>query len=944
MKLRNVSRALLLALLFGNGDSSKMTSSMKVLRGQRDSLEAAPDISADVAIIQDAIKKEDKKAVMVHFSTMAKSGGQARIQSVVGKLNAAGYEARKLEGWLKNAKAPFPWPKATPVVGSSGSGFSVASSSSKVLADGEVATAQKADSAGGAQAKTTHAAKAAEVAEPVEFATHGESIFTNGWQTKWIPSEFQAQVAAFPEQTTCSIDMTYRALGEIPPTVIVNPSAKARNLVSKVEKRVEVKVPKVQIEEVPVPFNFTTNRLVYVPTTKTVVREVSVDQVKLVEKKVDVPHPKEVIKIVRVVEVPISVDMVQEVVVYNTIKQTVQRKVEVPVMKTVKKEVQIPQFKEILKEVPVVEIKHRTIEVIKEELEVESVPEKVELVTEELAENVNAVTKDVTAVKETPEVTVEEVTVPQADVLIQDAVKTNTVKAVEWTNVTQEVVEVKEEIEIVEKVVEVVTEKVQIVEVPKYITKYVTKEVELETIREEIVQVTNPKVKRIVKEVADTKVEHVTVDLHKEYLEAKPVNEFVNLVQETVVPLQKTQRPQLVNLIPEPYSVGEKWANTSLQFGENSIQSVTAKSAEERQLTEEVIVKDFVDVVTIQKVEVPVKVTQTNEVQIPYVQIEEKIVEVPRIREEEKILEVCKVYEVERVIEVRGDEKPDLSFLKKPTGTMDANCDTTPKIVEEIRKVEVPVPNFINKTVTVPVYEVVEENIEVPTEVVVEEIIEIPVVVEVEKIVEVPTIQYNDTYVEKVVKKKVLSKNQVGEAVTSKKLATRLVESLNIKEDRKNVKVNVQVAKHVPTATHATKTTTKAVLDLERKSTSEIKKKVVNVKKKVEKLVPKNVERIVQVEVEVLKEVIAERVVPKHKETVKQKVVNVDVYSIEEVEVKKQLKWQSIQPREINVKKEVELKVQQGVVAHKNKEVELLDSETPIVKFVKVPVPVPCKR
>eukprot|EP00933_Yihiella_yeosuensis_P023846 TRINITY_DN18533_c0_g1_i1.p1 TRINITY_DN18533_c0_g1~~TRINITY_DN18533_c0_g1_i1.p1 ORF type:complete len:957 (-),score=216.18 TRINITY_DN18533_c0_g1_i1:384-3254(-) len=857
------------------------------------------------------------------------------------------------------------------------------------------------------------------------------SLFNPGWQNEWVPTEFRSDVAGWGAQSQCKLDLTYTSIS--PPSASPTSSpASVRQLSSTVEKHVKVEVPKIQIKQVPVYINLTQTKLVYKPSKKTIVRNVETDVVKKVEQIVEVPHMRDVVRVIRTVEVPEVVDIIQDVIIFEKKNKTVERQVEVPKIRTIKREVQVPQYKEVLREVPKIEIRQRTVEIIKEELELEEVEENVTLVEEQIAEGVKHVDKSVTALRETADVIIEEVEVPSNDIHVEDTQVSRMVNATETTKTTQEVLEVEEVIEYVEKEVEVVTERIEIVEVPKYVTKQVIKEVELWTTREEIVQISNAKTIKLIKQVPETILENLTVDLKHTELVPQINKSLVDIVSETVLPKSKTQLLETVRLVPEPYAVSEAWQNTTLKAESASTSNLSTQSSV-ADLTEEIIVRDVVEVVKTQELQVPVYTTQTVEVFVPTTEIEETIVKVPRVKEEQVIIEKCKIIDVERVIEVKGEEKPDLSFLgfrsssefgldiyestldgpqinesstdrsqaspsasdssalrnasdvvqKKSTvsdpaphsGSHKSNhtlstskavdpiftgsdksksttnaskgsddCDTTPKVAEEIRTVKVPVPNYVNKTVIVPVYEIIEVEVEVPKETVVEEVVEVPVVVEVEKVVEVLQIQYNDTVVEKVVKKRVKQRKQSPERVTRQKLVSKEVEQLSLKEDHQKVPVKVQMAKTVPSKTNASRVTEVEVLNLQRQNFEHVRKKKVQVTKRVEKLVPKMVERVVKKEVEVVKEVYSEKVVPIYKERVKQKPINVDTYSVETSIVPVKMRWQAVQTRDVAEKRTVALTVQEGVLKNSTKEVEVLSGGSHNVKTVKVPVPVPCTR
>lgn len=850
------------------------------------------------------------------------------------------------------------------------------------------------------------------------------ALFDSDWKSRWVPSPFISQVSSWGTQKKCAMKVTYKPQG----TDYVNPPSgqltKTKSVPTTVlkKKKVKVDMPKIVYKEVEVPVTVTSERFVYQATNKTVTRHV--DEVKVVKtnRTVEVPQVKQVYTYVRIVEVPVPTNITQEEVVYKKVKKTVERKVEVPKVTVKKRKVPSPVYQEIIKEVPKIEIRQRTVEVVREEIQIVPTNETVTLTQETLVENkIKEKKKKVKVVRESAAMNIEEVEVPQADVSVVDREEINSINVVQHTNITQEVVEIEEEIETVEKVVEVIIEKEEIVEVPTFVTNYIDKEVVLETVREEIVQVPVSKTIEIVKEVPERVFENVSVVLKRDRIETETNLSLVPLVEETVTvkPVKTTVIAK--NLIPQPYPISEYTLTDakSAEGSQSGDSTDVTNPTEPSTVTEEVIEQEFHEKEQVQIVEVPKITTVTKDVIVPVVQIQEEVVKVPRVRYEEDVIEVPKIQEIENIIEINDsdclpeEDTPDAAQHQKAgpaTGAEDSKNSSSVQrgtrsnkklssllasLVERsshrsqnsskqakklrkvnetrqlnkksshgkhkkkggsntsvkkkmnctgfrIKRIEVPQANIVKKLVVVPIYEIEEKIVEVPVESEVEEIEEVPVVVNVTTIVEVPQIEYNDTIVEKVVTKRVPQVAQQPANLSKTKFATRTVEVLEVEATNKTVPMKVQVAKYAPQAIQANSTTKRDTLNVTYKTQEHHIKKKVKVKKRVEKLVPKEVIRTVQKQVKVMKQVSAERVVPVYREKTVQKRVEVETYSVNVVEKTKRLLWQDVTPAEEVVKKLVKLNVQQAAKVSKEKVVELKQTVPKRVDKA-VPIAVPCE-
>lgn len=486
------------------------------------------------------------------------------------------------------------------------------------------------------------------------------ALFDSHWQSRWVPSAFVPEVSSWGSQKKCAMKVTYKPEGE---DYVNAPSGQLKNAkpvpITKLKKKkVKIDMPKIVYKEVEVPVTVTNERFIYQATNKTVTRYVDDVEIRRTNRTVEVPKVKQVDTYVRVVEVPVPTNISQEKVVYKKMKKVVERKVEVPKVTVKKRKVESPVYQEIIKEVPKIEIRQRTIEVVREEIEIVPTNETVSLTQETLVENkVTEKKKKVKVVRESPEMKIEEVEVPQNEVSVVNHEKIHSINMVEHMNITQEVVEIEEEIETVEKVVEVIIEKEEIVEVPTFVTKYIDKEVVLETVREEIVQVPVSKTIEVVKEVPERIFENVSVVLKRDHIATETNLSLVQLVQETVTAKPVKTAVTAKHLIPKPFPISEYTLSprkAPLQTegaSTNSTQSTDAGT-----VTEEIIEQEFHEKQQLQTVQVPKITTVTKDVIVPIVEIQEEVVKIPRVRYEEDVIQVPKIYEVENIIEIMDSD------------------------------------------------------------------------------------------------------------------------------------------------------------------------------------------------------------------------------------------------------------------------------------------------
>mmetsp|Transcript_59344 Transcript_59344/g.105505 ORF Transcript_59344/g.105505 Transcript_59344/m.105505 type:complete len:992 (-) Transcript_59344:41-3016(-) len=803
--------------------------------------------------------------------------------------------------------------------------------------------------------------------------------------------------------------------------IIKNVTKPGSQVYREVQKRVIVNVSKPVVKETSVNVTVTQERLIFVNNTKKikvnvtvpkiVKRYVEVDDIEIMEvnrttgdaDEVNVSSKERTMEVpnVTIKEKYVHVNITRQKIVHKVIKKKVQRQVEVPVLEVKKVKVEIPQYRETIREVPMVEIRQRTVTVEKEELELQNITEEVPITTEILRESIEYVKKNVTQQMEVADEKFETIDVPSGPLNIESLEETNIVHATESSNLTEEELEIQEEVEEIPKIVEVMVEREEIIQVPKYVTRNVTKRVELWTIREQIIEVPVAKTVDILMEVPKVVTKNRTVVLDHE--EAAPVKNLstVRLVTEEAAPEHISREVKAFHLIPQPYGVREH--QEAVELGSND----SSWNGSNSSLSEEIIVQEYVEQEFQQEIQVPETTTLTRELRVPVYQVEENIVEVPRTVYEDEIIEVPKILEVVKLVEVEGNESeiferevlvpeyiehevetyvevPNVVYAHRDIQVLNEDVEEevvehekvffqdeivkVPKVVtvdkwvsstasnataafdtvkyvnvDVVKEVEVLVPHYIEEEVEVPFYEIEEEIVEVKKPVVVEEIVEVPKIIDVERIVEVPTIEYNDTIVERVVKKTSQLKTQRPVPVTKQKDVSLKHEVLHIVENRTTVPLTAQSANFVPRKHNAKQVTKTDILNLTHESYHQKIKKVVKAKKRIEVLVPKYVENVTKKFVEVIKELIVENVVPIYKERVVQKHVEVPVYTVNKQVVEKELVQESISVSEIVTSKAVNLLMEAGI-----NETALISPKLVTMSaklgYKNVSVPVPCSR
>lgn len=786
------------------------------------------------------------------------------------------------------------------------------------------------------------------------------TLFPQDWQSFWVPPEFSNSVSEWQPQQQCALEVQYRPKGGSAGDSTgsgQSPCRATQKIVMK-EKHVNISVPKLVYKDVPVTVNATRERFVY-KNSSTVVQKV-VEEVTTRKKirTVEVPLYIEKITYVRVVEVPVPVDIIQEQVVFKTVDQIVERRVEVPNITATKRKVEVPVYNVVIKEVPKIEVRQRVVEVVREELEVVPNNEAVELLEEKLVEEQTETVKRVELVRELGQNQPEAVDVPQFDVIFDKSEVYKSVPVTRQINVTQEVVDTEEEIEEVEKVVEVVEEQEQVVEVPKIITQYVNKEVMLTTVHERIQQVRVLKSLELLNEVAETVIERLPVELRHEQLVTEVNRSFVPVIREKVTAKKVASNVSIKNLVPEPYAIHEDVANAQLETQESAPSATenTSGCGNVIEMVREVIVADYQEEEQVYEREVPTTVTVFKDVEVPVEEIKVEVVKMPVEQEEEVLVEVPQIYEVEKLVEVQdadceasvplpANDSAALSLARHAaSGHKSEQAGSRQKINcsgMRIQKREVTMPKVTKKVVEVPLYRLVEKVIEVPVERTVEEIEEVPVVVDLESHVEVTQVEYKDTVVEKVIKKRVELTYQQALKVQRDVVAKVEREVLQVDEQELTVPLKTQYVQTVRQNMKVGQEVTQPFLELTPNTRQQNVTKKVKLKKRVEKLVPKTVTKIKPKYVEVVQEVIQERLVPVYHEKEVVKYVEVAAYTVSQKNVTKRLTWQEAYATTVSFNTTVALESQEGLESEEVKEVEVLEG-TPNAQTKSVPIAVPC--
>lgn len=736
--------------------------------------------------------------------------------------------------------------------------------------------------------------------------------------------------------------------------------------VNKKNRMVEVpkykdKITYVRVVEVPVPVDIIQEEVVFKTINQTVERRVEVPRITATKRKVEVPVYNVIIKevpkieiIQRVVEVvreelevlpsDEAVDLLEEKLVENmteTVKQ-------VGIVREVGLErpeaVEVPQIEvvlkstEVTKSVPVTRQVNVTQEIVDAEEEIETVEKIVEVIVEQ--EQVVEVPKIVTKFVN---------------------------KEVILTTVRERIQEVP-----VHKTIELVNE------VPE--TEFINLPVELR--REQLV----PEAKRS------------SVPIVQEQVTSKEVASKVSI--KNLVPKPYAIHEEVASAFQGQASSAAKHSSaTACKNDEIVLEVIVADYQEEKQVYAREV---LTTVTTFKDVEVPIVDIQEEVVKITREHEEEVRIEVPKIYEVEKVIEVqdadCEDSVLERQPGGNSEQESEVAINHTFTDTSLAAISSShlsvsssnaqglrsesglPKSSQyrhlqnsrlliarrtretkhgrhkservrgrkklnctgmRIQKKEVTVPKVTKRVIEVPVYRVVEKVVEVPVERTVEEIEEVPVVVDLERIVEVTQVEYNDTVVEKVVKRKIDSTFQQARTVRRDVVARVDREVLQINEQEVTVPLKAQYTQSVRRQMSIGQEVTQPVLTLTDHTRHENVTKKVKLKKRVEKLVPKTVTKIKPKLVEVTRTIIQERVVPVYHEKEIVKLVEVETYTVSQKNVTRKLTWQTAYATQVSFNTTVALESQEGVVTVKQKEVEVLTG-APSVQTQSVPIAVPC--
>lgn len=429
-------------------------------------------------------------------------------------------------------------------------------------------------------------------------------------------------------------------------------------------------------------------------------------------------------------------------------------------------------------------------------------------------------------------------------------------KVVEVPHYSEKIVEVPR---IVERIVERVVEIPKIVEV-KVIEERIV-EVEVPTIVERIVNHTVPQIKEI--EVIKEKI--ITVEkIIREVVEIEVIREkIVERIVEVIRPFDRiVERP--VEVIR--YRNAKEVVNQIVTMPE-IIEVIIEKPVPIIQTVEKIVeVPRVIEKIVQVIVEVPI----IKEIKV----IEEKIVYRDRIKEVEKIINhpVPMIKEVEKIID-RRVEVPIIQekIVRVPEIVTQIVVERVEviKIIEVIKNVDrivevnkiIEVEKIVNHFITQnnPVKIIVEKIVEVPRTVerikevrvhidkIIEKMVEVPKVVEVEKIVEKIVV------VPRVIEK-IVEVTQIVE-----KIVDRIVEIERIREVEKLVQVPI-VQDRVVEVEKINNIYNEVDRIVER-----IVERVVPVERVVEqiKIVKEEAERIVEVRVEIPKEIKVERIVAK---------------------------------------------------------------------------------
>lgn len=726
--------------------------------------------------------------------------------------------------------------------------------------------------------------------------------------------------------------------------------------------KIEVEVAKVVVKEVKVPVQIMRDKVVYKTVKQAVERRVEKPEVKVKQRLVEVPEYKEVLRQVPIIEVRNrTVDVIREELVIEDEEELV----------NVTKERLVPSEIAKMKSVAVVtetpQMSYENIDVAQVELHITNANTTVSVNAEERTN----ITQEVVKKKEVIEYVdkIVDVIIEQEEIVeVPKRVTRTVMKEVVVENVREEIVQVpepqvititREEPEIVFESIDVKLNREELVtnEVSRVRTLHSEQIVPVQTWEE--IQVTMLKPKPF--PVSET---NAVIDMKQDNqvaVDGSPIEGNSTRVQEQVI-VQDFVEQEVIKKVPfaqtnivtrdvhiPVFQIEEEEIPVPTVRYEDDIVEVE-KIYEQEKLVEvpgppvdtyfdeDIIVPEYVEKDVVARVEVPQVTFNKTILPIPVYRMEEEIItEIQEIFQDE-IVEVPQIVKVPRYVPHRS------SGLGNSTNLAELGLGAAVTYVERevIQTMQVAEPVYVDRVVEVPVYEVEEVIVEVPKVTVVEEVVEVPRVIEIERIVEVPTVEYNDVVVEKVIKKHVKQKKEKENVIYVDKVVEKHVEHMAIDNQIKYVDLKVQVPNYRTQVKEVVQTNYKKELAVSKNTVNAVRPKEVEVKKKVERLVPNEIVKIVQKHVEVLHETITEKVVPVYKETVVRKEVKVPVIAVREIVVKKQLLQQVANSTSSTFQKTVDLYVEHSENQTSRKEVPIRTMLKPIVAEREVPIAVPC--
>lgn len=725
---------------------------------------------------------------------------------------------------------------------------------------------------------------------------------------------------------------------------------------------IEVEVAKVTVKEIKVPVQIMRDKVVYKTVKQAVERRVEKPEVQVKQRLVEVPEYREVLRQVPIVEVRNrTVDLIREELVIEDEEELV----------NVTKERLVQSEIATMKSVPVVtetpQMSYENIDVAQVELQVTN---------QNHTESVNAeertnITQEVITTKEVIEYVdkIVDVIVEQEEIVEVPRRVTRTVmKEVVVENMREEIVQVpepqiititREEPEIVFESVDVILHREELVinETSRVRMLHSEQIVPVQTWEE--IQVTRLKPKPFPVSETDAVIDmkqdnYVAVDgspiegNFSRVQEQVIVQDFVE--QEVVKQVQFAQTNIVTRDVHIPvFQIEEEEIPVPTVRYEDDIVEVEKVYEQEKLVEvpgppvdtyfdEDIIVPEYVEKNVVARVEVPHVTFNKTVLAVPIYRMEEEIISVTQEIFEDEIVEVPQIVKVNRYVP-HGS-----TGLGNSTNLTDFGLGATVTYVERevIQEMQVAEPVYVDRIVEVPVYEVEEVIVEVLKVTIVEEIVEVPRIIEIERIVEVPTVEYNDVVVERVVKKRVKQKQAKENVIYVDKVVEKHVEHMSVDNQIKYVDLKVQVPNYRTQVKEVMQAETKRSLAVSQKTINAVKPKEIVVKKRIERLIPNEIVKIVRKHVEVLHETITEKVVPIYKETVVRKEVKVPVIAVRELIVKKQLLQQVANSTSSSFQKTVDLYVEHSQNQTSRKEVPIRTMLKPIVEEREVPIAVPC--